>query len=171
VNNNDSLFWAVASIVSIALAAVFLVLFIFGLLPTATLAIWILAAVSALVLFVLLLKSPGPVSSWPYTGAAGNAAAAGSAPASGSAPTPPARICCGCNCRCRCPGPSYNTCCLRWVGALAGALAAIFFSAAFLAAPVVPIVAEVFFFLAIAAFVFEAVLLVAYAACKCRHER
>ncbi|NMA37631.1 MAG: hypothetical protein GX942_04925 [Papillibacter sp.] len=74
-------------------------------------------------------------------------------------------------CRCRCPGPSYNTCCLRWVGALAGALAAIFFSAAFLAAPVVPIVAEVFFFLAIAAFVFEAVLLVAYAACKCRHER
>ena len=103
MNNNDSLFWAVASIVSIALAAVFLVLFIFGLLPTATLAIWILAAVSALVLFVLLLKSPGPVSSWPYTGASGNAAAAGSAPASGSAPTPPARICCGCNCRCRCP--------------------------------------------------------------------
>jgi membrane protein YqaA with SNARE-associated domain len=57
------------------------------------------------------------------------------------------------------------------VGALAGTIAAVGFGAAFLAAALVPVVAEVFFFLAIMAFVLAVILLVSYASCKCEQAR
>jgi membrane protein YqaA with SNARE-associated domain len=57
------------------------------------------------------------------------------------------------------------------VGALAGTIAAVGFGAAFLAAALVPVVAEVFFFLAIMTFVLAVILLVSYASCKCEQAR
>ncbi len=153
MNNNNSCFWAVAIMVSAAIAAIFLVLFIFALLPAADIAIWILAAVSALLLLILVIKAPSPVPGWL------------TAPMIAPAPAPAAPAQCGCCC------PKHTNCCVRWVGALAGTIAAVGFGAAFLAAALVPVVAEVFFFLAIMAFVLAVILLVSYASCKCEQAR
>ncbi len=138
---NDSCFWAVSALASAVVAAVFLVLLIFGQLMDAAIGIWIAAAVAVIVLLILLLRAPTIATAAPAVG--------------GMAAPAPVQPCHG---RLRC----YT----RWIGVIAAAAATVGFGAAFLAAVPYSVAAYVFFFLAVMAFTFKLIAVVAYAACR-----